>query len=75
MQSRMSESLLEPMALIIRSLRMDLGRLDFGIGRCVISELFDKSAGEVDFEDEDEEDWRDGGYPHECPESELQADR
>jgi hypothetical protein len=70
----MTKALLEPVAPMVRSLRVDLGRRDFLWGGGVVAEGRNEDAVDVDLEDHDEENGRNGGHPDECHEALLEAD-
>ena len=73
MQRWMSESLLQPVAIVIRAFRVDLGHADLLFSRCEEVESGNVDAVDIYLEGEDEEDRRDGGYPLEGAESILEA--
>ena len=53
---------------------MDLGRSNFFWGGGEVAEGRNENAVDIDLEDHDEENWRDGGNPDECHETLLEAD-
>ena len=59
----MSESFLESVANVVRTPRMDLGHTKLILSRHVVGEIRNEGAVDVQFEDDDEKDRRDGGDP------------
>jgi len=73
MQRWMPEPLLQPVAMVIRTFRVDLGHADLLFSRCEVVESGNVDAVDIDLEGKDEEDRRDGGYPLEGAEFVLEA--
>ena len=70
----MSESFLESVADVIRTTRMDLGHAKLILSRHVVGKIRDEGAIDVQFEDDDEKDGRNGGDPVQRIEAKLQID-
>ena len=74
-QRWVTETFLEPVSVGIGSLGVDFGLLNFGFRWDVEPELVQESAIDESFEDQDENDRREGSNPIERPETKLEANR
>lgn len=70
----MAEALLEPVAPMIRSFGVNLGRRNFLWGGGEVAKGRNEDAVDVDLEDYNEENRWNGGNPDECQEALLEAD-
>jgi len=71
MQRWMAEPLLQPVAFVIRTFRVDLGHADLLFSRCEEVESGNVNTVDINLEGQDEEDRRNGGYPLKGAESIL----
>ena len=69
----MSESLLKFIGLVVSAFRIDLGATNFFLRGHEIAEGREEGVIDVDFEGDDEEDWREARDPDERSESFLKA--
>lgn len=74
MKRRMTEALLEPVAVVVAPFRVDLGVSNLIVCGSEVAELRDEDAIDVDLVCHDDEDRWNGRDPDECAESLLQAD-
>lgn len=68
-----TKALLEPIALVIGPLRVNLGHTDFFRGRVKVPELGYECVIDVNLEDDDQEDGRESGDPDEGSETFLKT--